>query len=1000
MASKNKIFPFMNRKFLFLSIFLYLVKTESNLSLKEIEKVCSNSDEYITYFFNGDEELPKKYNILDQTEIQKGNDEYIIRLILLSKNAEKKYEKAKTSHIKIYKILLIILMIFFCIIIIISEIHFLCKIFFEDIDKTKKKENTITCPIFSKINPISFFTYPFMNQKERDKDFSEYKSEKTLFNKRQVIFISIIIFILMIGSIILAIFNCFQNNKTKKSVDNMTCTLMKFLYEMKNKPIRQSSFLGYENVNNLINDSEKVKKENEKLTNKSNELKTQNTNWNLSINEFQKKLSNQESMEFYFYGLPSDPKNMNFKDFSLMGDISKANKHLYQLQVIYNYYPVNTKEKILYDINKFFYDLSEPIINEVEKLEKKINQQDTDSKENENNDIYKNVVSKLVNVLNLYIKKFKEVYMEKINKNLKSDLTKIYIFDYILLLLLVLCIPISIILIKNVFKKNSSPFNKISALLMNCIFMLFILTTYQLIIIQNINKKMTYIQDIWRGIAFLFDSTNINYLNKISIKNVSNIDILINEDSKYNNLFYYLNYMINNDGKLSEDSMTQISLFTNEELLTASKKFNNLSNYLDSCNVDNPNEYLYNYIQKISDMKKEGLKYDTKFRDILGTGYMDFYYEDPLTYLTYVNLRTRTNYRHSWGFKDFNCNETWNISTENYSNWLYINSKEYLCDYCLNHCSANDSEITPLLNFAEFTLEQAIERYSDLKNTEFNAEYNGLVYYFTAAEFLRNSSFMEHLQKIYDFNIKLSEIQNVNFNLLKKIVNSSKEVINGYFNILNFTGDGGNISSSLYCDFLREDLNFVLGEIKDNFLTKINNLKVFHILMNILNIVLSVYMIILYCLISYDLSFYLIENGEAQKIKQENESSIKKIINDKKIVKSLFSNYKTDKNNHSNTKEGYHRPIIITINGNTMNNFSKKEGETGNKNENNNSNLQINDKIKLNDIFLRNKDDIKYSMNKIERLYDVEEIDFPSKANIIGDLQNNDGILNLNESKK
>ena len=186
MKSKNMNLSLMKKQFLVLIIYLFLINIKLclSLSLEDIEQACSNSDEYISDFFNGDEELPKKYNIFDQTEIQKGNDEYIIRLILLSKNAEKKYEKAKTSHIKIYKILLIILMIFFCIIIIISEIHFLCKIFFEDIDKTKKKENTITCPIFSKINPISFFTYPFMNQKERDKDFSEYKSEKTLFNKR------------------------------------------------------------------------------------------------------------------------------------------------------------------------------------------------------------------------------------------------------------------------------------------------------------------------------------------------------------------------------------------------------------------------------------------------------------------------------------------------------------------------------------------------------------------------------------------------------------------------------------------------------------------------------------------------------------------------------------------------------------------------------------------------------------------------------------------------
>ena len=212
------------------------------------------------------------------------------------------------------------------------------------------------------------------------------------------------------------------------------------------------------------------------------------------------------------------------------------------------------------------------------------------------------------------------------------------------------------------------------------------------------------------------------------------------------------------------------------------------------------------------------------------------------------------------------------------------------------------------------------------------------------------------------------------------------------------TGDGGNISSSLYCNFLREDLNFVLGEVKNGFLKKVSNLKIFHILMNILNIVLSFYMIILYYLISYDLSNFMIDNENVKKIKEPDESSIKKIIKEQKIVKSLFSREKTIINDQINLKNGNHRPIIITINGNTVNNFFNREVEIGDKNKNSNIISQINNSnsIKLNDIFLKNEAAKKNSLIQI----DGEDADFPSKTNIIGELQNIHDILKLNKNKK
>ena len=955
MKSKNINFRLEKQTFLFLLISLSLIEIKSCLSLSRlsIEKACSNSDKYINNFFNGNGKLPKNYIELDKTEIEKGNNKNIIKLILLSENTKKNNEESNISKQRIYKIILLIIIIFFCISIIFFEIHFLYRIPCGNIDKIKEK--TATYSTFFKIHPFGIFKYSFMDQKERDKYFIEYKSQKKFYNKNLVIFQSIIVIILMIGSILLTLLNILDS-KTKKTVDNMTCSLMKFLYEIKNKPIRQSSFIGFENVNNFfVNASEKLKEINLKLPvlqNNLNECKTQNINWMSSINSIQKKLLDINSMEFYIYNLPSDPRNMNFQNFSLMGDISKAKKHLFQLEVIYDYYPAGTEGKSLYYINNNFSDISNPVVNEVKKLEKKLSL-------DEKNDIYQNIVSKINNILDLYIKKFQEVYMEKINKDLINDLTHIYNSDFISLLLLILCFPFFIMLIKSICNKNYYSFNKlVSALLMNFIFIFFILSIYQLIILHKINKKVTYIEDIWSGIAFLFDSNNSNYLNEHPINNIEDIDLLINETNKYNNLFYYLNYMVNNKGKLSGNPELQIGPFTNAELSEIDKIFNNLTNFLNSYDNNNPNIYLYNNSKKISDMIEGGLKYDTNFKDISGTGYLGNYLENAITYLTYVNLRTRNNTRTNWGFEDFDCDETWNISTKDYSFWTYTNSEKYLCDNCTNHYSPKNADIPPLLNFLEFTLEQAIQRYSDLKNTKNNAEYNGIVYYLTATEFLRNSSFIKQLEKINDFNMELTEIQKKNFALLKQAVNSAKGIINDYLNIFNFIGNRENITSIIYCGYLKEDLNFVLGEVKDGFLKKINNMLKFHKLMDFINIILSIFMIVFYCLISYNLPYFLIENDETQKIKQQNASSIQKIINDKKIDVSIISHQTISNNDQIIPK--------------TAKNSSKDiNNEILKIKIDNNFNPQMNNSINLAN----------------------------SKANIIGELQNNDGLLNLNEKK-
>ena len=87
----------------------------------------------------------------------------------------------------------------------------------------------------------------------------------------------------MISSIFTTILAIYRRNKTIKSINDMTCALMKFLYEIKNKPFKESSFLGFENVNNLFtNISKNSNLTNIKLstlTNSSKDCKIQSKIW-------------------------------------------------------------------------------------------------------------------------------------------------------------------------------------------------------------------------------------------------------------------------------------------------------------------------------------------------------------------------------------------------------------------------------------------------------------------------------------------------------------------------------------------------------------------------------------------------------------------------------------------------------------------------------------------------------------------------------------------------
>ena len=170
--------------------------------------------------------------------------------------------------------------------------------------------------------------------------------------------------------------------------------------------------------------------------------------------------------------------------------------------------------------------------------------------------------------------------------------------------------------------------------------------------------------------------------------------------------------------------------------------------------------------------------------------------------------------------------------------------------------------------------------------------------------------------------------------------------------------------------------------------------------MNIDNIILSLFMIIFYCIISYNLPYFPIKNDNADKIKQRNRSIIQKIIKDKKNAGSLISNCILV-NNAQNSKKENARPIIIKIAGNTINNNNyHMDGVNGNKNEMNNFNPLINNNnIELDDNCLKKELDNKNLLIQKEKQGDGDGVDFQSKDYIIEDLQSNVGVLKLNENK-
>ena len=269
------------------------------------------------------------------------------------------------------------------------------------------------------------------------------------------------------------------------------------------------------------------------------------------------------------------------------------------------------------------------------------------------------------------------------------------------------------------------------------------------------------------------------------------------------------------------------------------------SNYM---NLSTSNEYINEYSKKLKQIKNEGLTAYTYFHDLTGNGFQGSGKECPSNYLTNINSITKYDKNKEF-FSEFNCNEFWNISTENYGEYIYKNKQEIN----INHYSGKEEKNPPLLNYLEFSLEEIIERYSDLKinNSEI---YYEIINQFKALEnFRKNNITNEQISKMIEYNDKLNQINDDIINIMKQNIKLSKDIIDFYKNIFKGYSNNYNYSSFLDCSFIKIDINFLFSEIENSFIFNINKCFKNHLLVNIINYISAVILVLYYSLISYEI---------------------------------------------------------------------------------------------------------------------------------------------------
>ena len=909
--------------FLFSLLFLSLISLNSSKTITEskINDICSNSDDYINNYYDENQELNETNENLNFNSSFSIKDDYLLKMLFLNKNSADHYKQKRIKKYNYHQIFFIFVLFISFVIDIIFNIHFALRLF-ERREELEIQDKNATLSKFWKISPFCWIKYLIHNRAQIDSFYNEYR-ERNIQKLSKTIKISFLLvaFIILIISITLAIFNIIKSNKSEKLVNNMTCALMKFIYEIKEQPFRNSSYIGLDKIIPFLNNSKNnVSELNIKNFKVQFPKETSNkfSEWNSYLNNLVKKLGDQKEKEFYIETYYSQ------KDYQ-KEDIENVEKTLFQLININKYYPTNDSTKILYHINNFFHDNVDDIFNAIKKIYDFITKNQIKSVKNENQktyNIYENIISQLSQIIDIYIDEFTNNYLPNFHNILiKKYFSLILIVDFTYLGMIGLCCLLFAPLMQYFFNKKY--FNTkllIPIIFYNNLFLLLILSLFGCTVIVNIKKKIIYISDISKVICYLFDKDNQEYLGDTSFYyTINDINFsVMDEDGIYKNIFYYLNYIINSNSNITDlfnINYTNININQISDLYLQLKNFTYNKSNLLYINLTNP--IIDNFSKELSIIIKEGISPYTNFKDVAEIGYDGSGLENPMNYLSYINIRTRQENQ----IKDFDCDETWNLSTYNFDHYFYRNRYIVIdCEKCINHYYKKDELFPPaLLNFLEYSLEEIKERYSDLLDRAPEIYY-GIVYQATALNnFLKNDTVIKQVKKLLNYNEYLKTLQTQIFESIKQSFFQGKEIISYFQNLSQNYTNYTNITFGdlLNCNFVKKDLLFILKEIE----LSINNLDQYyqlHLLVYGMSITLASIFIIFYSLISYEIPF---EKGKVENkdtLNDQYAQHIRDLITQKKL--EIFKSKDLKDHNSSKGLLTFGNNINIIQEGNINNN--------------------------------------------------------------------------------
>ena len=930
---------------LIISILLNLNFTSSTFISKKNE-ICTKSSYSIDSHFSSN--ISSSFNNDFFSSINntfKKIDNSILQIILLNQTEEsQKYHTNIFLLFSTIKYIMIILMVLSFFLIVHFELHFIFLINGnnekQENESTKNPNNDNIFVNLSKISPFLYYKFLNMKDKEINNYYKEIEAKKYSQTKKiyKIIFL-FLIFSMIIISFIINTINQVNHKKAKKNVYGTTCTLMKFLYEMKYGNRDYSDFIGLENAIEYIKE---IKQKSTELNNIFDNLNQKyNTDalqkiekWNLLINEINNKLSNTTSKEYFFENYPSN-----------VDDISEEKnwkKKLYQAEIIYNYYPMNDENKVLYKIkNNFNSKISNVLsnINEFNNVFSSIKIAINNMLNNNSMEIYQKIIKKLDTIIFLYLNTIENKYIPNIHTPfLEKNITILASINNGFVLLIGVFLLLSVILIEHQYFHEWFFWKKtIMCVLYNIILILLLLSFIEIYLLLDIDEKRITVENIYKGLNYLFNKNN--NIKSLSIKD-TNLDI--NNDK---NLFNYLNDIIENDGKINK--ILNIGELDTNNLNIISKKLKIIYN---NNNLSSINDDLNNFIINIQNVVKKGLVYNTNFNIIDGNVFQGF--DSPITYLSYINKMTSYDLRiNKFGNKypDFNCNEYWNISTMKFEHYVYKNKKDVIdCDGCVNRYTNSSPPL--LLNFEEYTIDQILKRYENIKN--YQNIYYYLEYYFNATENLRDP--MKQITSLYNFTNDLGTLENEIFESLKKCLELIKEIISLYETIFV-----EGINKSLNMNFLKSDLYFLLNQMNITYLNNMKNIYINQFIISSLNIIICSTLIITYCIFSYKIPYYADrQNNEVSCVKKINveqsnffqqigkKSVHKKKMNsfEEKLKNDIFVSIKNDDkktdNNQINNEinGGFINSSIIT--NNIYNNIPNNKG-----NEKKNNEIIFNEKV-------------------------------------------------------